>query len=256
MSNALPLSRLSRLPRSASPRPCVSPPRTLPLPHSRGVTRPVPAVWALVIARTGGNAKSRLSPVLGVSERAELALAMLVDVLAGCAGVRLSMILAVVDTPIGRAVAEARGAWALLDPGGGMNAAVEAGLRSAASAGAGTVLVLPGDIPLARPDDLRALLAAAGDSERAVIVAPDRAGVGTNALVVRPPGIIRPVFGPASAARHLAAGRLAGAVVGRAKLPTLGLDIDTPADLAALCEQRPGGATGQALSRLLRTGVA
>jgi 2-phospho-L-lactate guanylyltransferase len=212
-------------------------------------------VWAVVIARTGGSAKSRLSPVLGVNERAELALAMLVDVLAACAGAQLSMTLAVVDTPNGRAVAEARGASALLDPGGGMNAAVEAGVRSAASAGAGTILVLPGDIPLARPQDLRALLVAAGDAPRAVIVAPDRAGVGTNALVVRPPGIIRPVFGLGSAARHLGAGRLASAVVTLVKRPTLGLDIDTPADLAVLCGRRPGGATGQALWRLLRTGA-
>jgi 2-phospho-L-lactate guanylyltransferase len=43
-----------------------------------------------------------------------------------------------------------------------------------------------------------------------------------------------PSFGAGSFARHAALARAAGAEVKVAELPSLGLDVDTPADLAAL----------------------
>lgn len=237
-------------------------------------------VAAVVVARTGPTAKSRLAPVLSADERAALALAMLEDVLAACAGLPRTdqgpttndqrhppgapssvlgpsssvsglVRIVVVDTLAGRAVAERAGFLALTDPGDGLNAAVEAGLAAAERAGADAALVLPGDVPLIRSDDLQALLAAAGDASRAVIVATDHAGTGTNALLLRPPRLVAPSFGIGSAARHLAAGRTAEAFVLRMDHPALGLDIDTPENLAELRRRQPNGATGAALTRLV-----
>lgn len=74
---------------------------------------------------------------------------------------------------------------------------------------------------------------------------PDRHGTGTNALVLAPPSAIAPAFGEGSCARHVAAARRAGVPYGVEELASLGLDLDTPADIVALTtelEARPGRA--------------
>ncbi len=213
-------------------------------------------VWAVVVARLGPTAKSRLAPALVVEERSALAVAMLLDVLQACADAALGGTVAVIEKPDLLPTGGAAGAFVLLDPRRGLNAAVQIGLHAAVGAGAGAAIVLPGDVPLVGPDDLFALLAATRDAGRAVVVATDRAGTGTNALLLRPAPVIPPSFGPGSAARHLAAGLETGAVARRVERPRLALDVDTPADLAELGLRRPGGATGAMLRRLsaLRAG--
>jgi 2-phospho-L-lactate guanylyltransferase len=206
------------------------------------------ATWAVVVARTGRTAKTRLAPVLTPGQRAALALAMLDDLLAACGDAGLAMI-AVVDTLDGQRLVERRGACGLLDDGTDMNRAVRAGAAHALAAGADSLVILPGDLPDAGPDDLRAL-AAAGAPARAVVVAPDRAGAGTNGLLLRPPDVIATAFGPGSAARHLALGRAAGADVARLFRPGLARDVDRPDDLAALVGASTGRATAAALARL------
>jgi 2-phospho-L-lactate guanylyltransferase len=63
---------------------------------------------------------------------------------------------------------------------------------------------------------------------------PDRHGTGTNALLLTPPGVVEPAFGPGSFERHTALAHAAGATIEVAELPSLTLDIDTPEDLATL----------------------
>ena len=59
-------------------------------------------VWAVVVARVANGAKSRLSPALDATQRRELALAMLADVLHVCAQARATLdgVVAVVDDPL------------------------------------------------------------------------------------------------------------------------------------------------------------
>lgn len=200
-------------------------------------------VWAVVVGRTGPNAKTRLGETLSVEERSALAVAMLTDVLGAVSGAGLAGTIAVLDPPQ-RPFGEAT---PIHDPGRGLDAAVVAGLRAATSAGARTAVVLAADLPLLEPDDIRGLVAEA-DGARAVVVATDRHLTGTNALVLRPPDVIGPAFGPGSAARHLASA--VAATGGSARMVTphrVALDIDTPEDLAELVRRRPGGATGAAL---------
>ena len=189
------------------------------------------AAWAIVVARTGPTAKTRLRSVLSPAERARLALAMLADVLAACRAGPVAGSVAVVEGPAGQAVAERYGAHCEPDPGRGMNAAVLAGLTAATRRGATTAIVLPGDLPLASPADLRTLLEAVAERPRVVVVAPDRAGQGTNALLLRPPDVIRPSFGEGSCSRHLELARAAGAGALCVPRPGLALDLDRPADL-------------------------
>ena len=85
----------------------------------------------------------------------------------------------------------------------------------------------------------------------AVIIGASHDGQGTNALLLRPPHVIAPTFGPPSLDRHIQAGHAAGALtVVRTDLG-LAHDIDTPQDLAALRESSPGPHTAAALKNLL-----
>lgn len=200
-------------------------------------------MWAVVVGRTGVNAKTRLSDALSTEDRTALARAMLDDVLQAVSRAGLAGTIAVLDPPerpFGEAVA-------IHDPGEGLDAAVASGIRAALSAGARTAVVLAGDLPLLQPDDISGLVAEA-EGPRAVVIATDRHLTGTNALVLRPPDVIAPAFGAGSGARHLASA--VAAVGGSARMVTthrVALDIDTPDDLAELIRRQPGGATGDAL---------
>jgi 2-phospho-L-lactate guanylyltransferase len=61
--------------------------------------------------------------------------------------------------------------------------------------------------------------------------------------VLSPPDAIVPAFGEGSRARHVAAARDAGVPFGVEEPASLGLDLDTPADVIALTrelERHPG----------------
>jgi 2-phospho-L-lactate guanylyltransferase len=208
-------------------------------------------VWALVVARTRAP-KSRLAGVLSPDARRELTLAMLADVLDACAtSALLSGTLAVIDSLDAQQLAREHAAEVLLEPPGGlggMNAAVQAGLDHLVQRGARSALVLPADVPLVSQRDIAALLNAAAAAGRAVIVASSADRTGTNALLLRPPGVIRPAFGPPSADRHAALGRMVGAHTVVLRALDLALDVDTPEQLFAL-RARAVGATAAALEQ-------
>ena len=100
------------------------------------------------------------------------------------------------------------------------------------------VLVLPADLPLLACEDVDQLLTPLGDGP-VVVIAPDRKGVGTNALLVAPPGLIKYGFGTDSFNKHSARAREAGARLEVCQLPNLGLDLDEPGDLESLRQERP-----------------
>jgi 2-phospho-L-lactate guanylyltransferase len=207
-------------------------------------------VWAIVVARVGDGAKSRLSTVLSPSQRRTLALVMLSDVVEVALRAGLDGVLAVVDEPEALARVQQLGAIGVLDTAAGMNAAASRGIEEAQRRGATTAIVLPGDVPRVTPNDLRLMYEAAGSSERAVIVGADRERLGTNALLLRPPAVMAPAFGPPSVQRHVRLGRAAAGLV--QVLADLGLsrDVDTPSDLASLDadDDGLGRRTAEALS--------
>jgi len=118
----------------------------------------------------------------------------------------------------------------------GQSTAVAAGLARAKEAGFERVLCVPGDCPALAVGELEALLAE--ERRPQAVVVPDRHGEGTNGLLLSPPDLLRPAFGPGSLARHLAAARQAGVEPRIARPQTLLLDVDTPADLLALISNR------------------
>jgi 2-phospho-L-lactate/phosphoenolpyruvate guanylyltransferase len=189
-------------------------------------------------------AKSRLSRALAPPQRAQLAEAMVADVLdALLAAPFLDGVVVVTnEEPVARS-AESAGATVLADPGeSGQSAAALIGIDHARADGYERVLLVPGDCPALDGETLRALLEPAGEPPSVTIVA-DRHGRGTNALVLAPPDVIEPGFGPDSFERHRRRALEAGAAWRVADLPALALDADTPEDLERLRETLAGGAT-------------
>jgi 2-phospho-L-lactate/phosphoenolpyruvate guanylyltransferase len=188
-------------------------------------------------------AKQRLAPGMGSTHRAELAAAMLEDVLEAIGAARsVERVVAVTSEPRAIELATASGAEVLPDPEeGGHSGAALAGISRALELGAGCVVLLPIDCPLLATRELERLLT--GMPERYVAIVPDRHGTGTNALALAPPDAIEPSFGEGSCARHVAAAREAGVPFGVEELPSLALDLDTPADVVALTMalEREGG---------------
>jgi 2-phospho-L-lactate/phosphoenolpyruvate guanylyltransferase len=97
--------------------------------------------------------------------------------------------------------------------------------------GAGRVAMLPVDCPML---DIEELDARIGRSPRTALIVPDRHGTGTNALVLTPPDVFIPVFGPESCARHVSRARAAGISFALEKIDSMAIDLDTPEDFGLL----------------------
>jgi 2-phospho-L-lactate guanylyltransferase len=193
-------------------------------------------LWTIVPVRGLATGKSRLAPVLDAAERAALnrkLLARTLTVVGGWCGAPQRCI---VVSPCARALALARAAGATPVREGaravGLNRAVTLGVARAAAQGARHVLILPGDLPHVGTDALSAL-AHAAVRERHVVLAPDKSGTGTNALLIGVDTRFAFEFGAASFAAHQAAAQRAGLTLSVVRRADLEYDLDTPEDLAA-----------------------
>jgi 2-phospho-L-lactate guanylyltransferase len=189
---------------------------------------------AVLPVKRFAEAKQRLAAGMDDERRAALVAAMLEDVLEAIGAARaVERTIVVSGEPRAQQLAAAVGAEVLPDPGDdGHVTATLAGIARAEADGAECVVLLPGDCPLLDPRELDHLLT--GLPASFVAIVPDRHGSGTNALVLAPPGAIRPAFGEGSRERHVAAARDAGVPYAVEELPSLALDLDTPADVVAL----------------------
>ena len=192
---------------------------------------------AILPVKRFATAKRRLAAGIEDSRREALVAAMLEDVLEAIGAARsIERTILVSDEPQAIEIAKSSGTEIVPDPGEeGHSEAALAGIARAERDRAAGVVLLPGDCPLLDPRELDRLLT--GIPERYVAVVPDRHGAGTNALVLSPPNAIRPAFGEGSCARHVAAAREESIPFAVEELPSLALDLDTPADLVALTRE-------------------
>lgn len=196
---------------------------------------------AILPVKRLAEAKQRLAVGIDDERRRALVAAMAADVLEAIAAARtIERTIVVSGDPIIQELAAEVSAEVVPDPDdGGHNGAALAGIARAEVEGAECIVLLPGDCPLLDPRELDRLLT--GLPQNYVGIVPDRHGTGTNALALRPPDAIVPAFGTGSCERHVAAARVADVAYGVEELPSLGLDLDTPADLIALTRQLAAG---------------
>jgi 2-phospho-L-lactate guanylyltransferase len=214
--------------------------------------------FAVLPVKRFGQAKQRLGARIAPGARVALAEAMVEDVLSALRRVSgLDGIVVVTGEPRAAALAAVAGVEVVDDKRDlGQSHAAALGIARAMELGADRALLVPGDCPALDPAEVEALVTEPSPAPSVRIV-PDRHGRGTNALLLSPPRVMDPAFGPGSCARHRSAGEAAGATVAVREVPSLGLDVDTPDDLDALrraLASHAGGApaTRAALDRLLR----
>lgn len=196
---------------------------------------------ALVPLNSRDRAKSRLAGALAPRDRAALARWLAQGVLTALSDARIPHIAVVSPDDEVLRWAWQNGAQALRQHGSGLNAALDLGRAWALRYGADALLVALGDLPLLTAGDVEALISAATattDADAPVVaMAPDRAGQGTNLLLLRPAAVIPFAFGADSLARHSALARAADVEPRIINLPGAAFDVDTPADLRELIER-------------------
>jgi len=204
-------------------------------------------VHVVLPMRTVSGGKARLGGALDAEEREELVLGMLLHTLSVlgvwsvCRRIHLVSPDPVLDVATQQADVEVS---VHRQQGEGLNAGISLGIAAADAEGAPSVLVLPGDLPELTVAGLEELMMAADAGMAAaaggplVAIVPSDARGGTNALLLRPPGVIPPNFGDGSFEAHLRAAEAVGAAVQVVASSVLGFDLDTPDDLERLDPQR------------------
>lgn len=122
----------------------------------------------------------------------------------------------------------------ILQPGQGLNPGLEYGRRVLLQPSPGqplptALLVMLPDLPEITAADVQTLTRLS--TSATVVVAPDRHGQGTNALLLRPPEVLPFHFGSGSLERHMSAAQASGLTLRRYDAPSIALDIDTADDL-------------------------
>ena len=194
-------------------------------------------LWAIVPVKPLRRGKSRLAGTLTEDERAELNQSLLKHTIETLSDLKeIEQVLVVSRDPHALTVARNHGARTVLEDGQPhLHTALKRATVVAQVYATRGVLVLPADLPLVSPQDIRELISRAVNPP-VVVIAPDRHHKGTNALLISPSGLIEYDFGDNSFERHCERVRQAGARLEIVDLPTLGLDLDLPEDLEIVRE--------------------
>lgn len=177
---------------------------------------------ALIPVKAFREAKKRLSEVLTPAERSTLARATATRVVTAAAPLPVFV---VCDDEDVAAWADELGASVLWRPGHGLNPAVADGVVTLTGKGYDHIVIAHSDLALATSFDG---LAFSGE----ITLVPDRVDDGTNVIAL-PAGLEFDFqYGAASFRSHVLAALRTGRPVRVVRDQRLGLDIDTPADLA------------------------
>ena len=226
-------------------------------------------VSALIPVKGFRNAKQRLSLLLGAADRELLAEAMFRDVVSEVQRARgLEATFVVTGNDRVAEIAAAMGAAVIREPAEtGETGAVDFARVNLTRMGHEAVLILPGDMPLVRASDIEQVLAQvpAGVTAPFALLVPSHDRLGTNALLLAPPDVIKLRFGYDSFSYHMSQVSALGLPLRFFENEAIGLDIDEPQDLRRfLAVGRDDGETYrlasglvvQAEGRLRRSGGA
>ncbi len=188
---------------------------------------------ALIAIKERLRCKTRLAEALAPAARVELVRSMLAAVLSAAGGARTVRQVIVVSPQRDSVPAHVP---VLADTGESLNGALTQAHRVLREFGCREVVILPADLPNISAADIDALVHAGRRAGFAI--APDTAGLGTNALCLVSPHPFRFQFGLRSLQLHLEEARCAGLNPQVVRLPGLAFDVDSPADLNRLDQQR------------------
>src|SRR5687767_2648576 len=213
-------------------------------------------IAALMPVKGFRNAKQRLTPLLSSAAREVLAETMFRDVLRQVRAARgLAATFVVTGDDKVASIATLAGAEVIREAAeNGETAAVDFARLEMKHAGCEAALILPGDMPLVRAADIEQVLAQVSIDAAApfALVVPSHDRLGTNALLLAPPDIIKLRFGYDSFRYHLSQVSAQGLPVRCFENERIALDIDEPKDLERyLAISRDGSATLKTLRRFV-----
>jgi 2-phospho-L-lactate/phosphoenolpyruvate guanylyltransferase len=190
---------------------------------------------ALIPVKIFARSKQRLAPLLSAQERTALAVAMFQDILRAVAPARgLDQVCVVSADREALRLARAAGATGLAEAEQrSESSSVDWGAARCEEMGAGSVLILPADLPLLRTEDIEAVLASAAEGPGVVLV-PSADELGSNAILRTPPLAIPSRFGHGSFRRHQEEAAQRGLPCRVLRLPRVAWDVDEVEHLEAL----------------------
>jgi 2-phospho-L-lactate/phosphoenolpyruvate guanylyltransferase len=185
-------------------------------------------IVAVVPVKRLSEAKSRLSGHLSTTARHSMVLSLLDGVVSalrssGCID-RIALTTPDVD------MAHDLGLECIPDRGN-LNASLAGASKWAMCIGAHALLIVPADLPFLEGSCIRSLVQIG--AEAPIVIAPTHDG-GTGALLLTPPHVLSPSFGPNSFERHLSLARQHGVEVRVMEDIAFRYDLDTPQDLERL----------------------
>jgi 2-phospho-L-lactate guanylyltransferase len=194
-------------------------------------------IWAIIPVKPLRLGKSRLSALLSDNERIELNTDLLKHTLQTLRLVsEIDQVLVVSRDPNVLSIVRDHGAKTILEKGAPhLNIALTRATALAQQHSIDGVLILPADLPLLSGEEVQSLIMLAKNPP-VVVISPDRREVGTNALLLSPPGLIDFCFGADSFARHCQQIEASLARLEIIRMPSLAFDLDIPEDLLKLQE--------------------
>jgi 2-phospho-L-lactate guanylyltransferase len=184
---------------------------------------------ALIAIKARDRCKTRLGEALPPSARRDLVRAMLSSVLHAAQNATTVHSVLVISPERDTLPADIP---VLADTGASLNSALLNAHRLVRDFGCHEIVVLPADLPEITSADIDELVRAGRTAGCAI--APDAAGVGTNALYLATQALFQFQFGPDSRRLHLCEAQRLGLHPRVVHRPGLELDIDSPADLERL----------------------
>jgi 2-phospho-L-lactate guanylyltransferase len=192
-------------------------------------------ITALIPVKGFRNAKQRLSPLLNGLDRELLAETMVRDVLRQMMITRgLAETFVVTGNDKVAEIAAALGAKVIRERvESGETDAVDFARAELGRRGYEAVLIVPGDVPLVRSADIEQILAQVPEKATApfALLVPSHDRLGTNALLLAPPDIIKLRFGHDSFSFHMSQVSARGLPLRFFENERIALDIDEPRDL-------------------------
>ncbi len=195
--------------------------------------------FAIVPVKRFNRSKSRLGGILGAIERRALCELLLVSTIQALQhSGAISKILVVTSERSAIGIASRSGAEILkLDFDNGVNEAIALGDEYSSDNGAEATVVIPQDIPLLTAEDITKLCNRAERYVKCIVICPSIRYDGTNALLRKPPKLIRTFYEEDSFNSHVRAAVMRNVPIKFHMSRRIMMDLDSAEDITILMKE-------------------